>query len=182
MFLPVLFSEVSKSDLAVAIPPNWQHRRCHPTKQETYIQVRAACAETGLKSADVVVAIGKKVPKLRDCYEGTELPFQVVRNGEEITVNVSTFPIDRFHSKTVVICHGMVIEDVPIQIGMTTRSKTGKTLYVSEIEPSSLADAWEIKTPCFLKKFNKEDVQTTDDSVKQLKAQMKTPEGMSFKS
>lgn len=75
MFLPVLFSEVSKSDLAVAIPPNWRHRRCHPTKQETYIQVRAASAETGLKPADVVVAIGKKVPKLRDCYEGTELPF-----------------------------------------------------------------------------------------------------------
>lgn len=75
----------------------------------------------------------------------------------------------------------MMIEDAPIQIGMTTKSKTGKTLYVSEIEPGSLAEAWKIKTPCFLKRFNQKDVQTTDDLVKQLEAQMKTPGGMSLK-
>ena len=132
-FLPVHFLEVPKAALTVAIPPEWLQRQCHPSERETYIQVRAVCAETGLRPADIVVAIHDKVPKLVDCYDGTRVPFRVIRGGKEISVEVSTFSIDSFHSKSVVICCGMMIEDALIQIGVTTRNKAGGTLYIREI-------------------------------------------------
>lgn len=141
------------------------------------------CAETGLRPADIVVAIHDKVPKLVDCYDGTRVPFRVIRDGKEISVEVSTFSIDSFHSKSVVICCGMMIEDAPIQIGVTTRNKAGGTLYIREIQRGSLAGTWEVETPCFLKEFNGEHVQTTTTLVEKLKkAEIIAPEGMSLKT
>ncbi len=166
-FIPVTYQDEAEANLAVAIPQKWQLRKCHPFGKNTYIKVRAAHPKTGLLPGDIVVAIQGKVPKMLDCFEEEAVLFTVIRGGGEETISVATLHIDNFHSDTVVSCYGMMVEEAPIQLAMTTKSDG---LYISSVAKHSPAASWDVPEPSFLVELNNCKVGTTDEVVRQLQS------------